>query len=156
MANARLKLRGPRPPAGGSFHEDFSHEEAFPVTRDRIFGLAFAVAFTVIAILPWGFGSRPRWWALGVAAGVTLVATLRPRLLAPLNRWWRRGAEGIHEIVSHLLMGATFYLVITPTALVLRVIGRDSLRRRFDPSADSYWIHREMQREGDSDMRRQF
>lgn len=156
MSTTYRKARGPRPAGGGSFHEDFSRGEGFPVTRDRIFGLAFAAVFTVAALLPLAFGSPPRWWALVVAAGFALVATLRPRLLAPVSRWWGRSANVIHGVVSHLLMGLIFYLVITPTALVLRAIGRDVLRRRFDPSTDSYWIHREGQPESDSDMRRQF
>ena len=39
-------------------------------------------------------------------------------------------------------MGLLFYLVVTPTGLVMRMLGKDLLRLRFDPQAKSYWIER--------------
>jgi hypothetical protein len=60
--------------------------------------------------------------------------------LAPLNRLWFRFGMILHAIVSPLVLGLIFYLVVTPTALLLRAIGKDPLRLRPDRAAASYWI----------------
>lgn len=41
--------------------------------------------------------------------------------------------------VSHLLLALVYYLVLTPIGLILKILGRDPLQRRADPSASSYW-----------------
>jgi hypothetical protein len=43
-------------------------------------------------------------------------------------------------VVSLILMGVFYFGLITPVALVFRLIGRDVLCRRFDPGAPTYWI----------------
>lgn len=46
-------------------------------------------------------------------------------------------------IISHVMLAAVYYLVLTPIALVFRVMGRDVLGRKLDPDAKSYWHVRE-------------
>ena len=48
----------------------------------------------------------------------------------------------LHKIVSPIALGILFFLVVTPTGLLMRLLGKDPLRLRFDRSADSYWIAR--------------
>ena len=55
-----------------------------------------------------------------------------------------------------LVMGLLFYATITPMALVMRLMGKDPLRRRFDPEAKSYWIERRPAGPEPQSMRRQF
>lgn len=110
---------------------------------DRSFGLVFAVFFTLVALFPLIRGAPPRWWALGVAAAFALVALTMPRLLHPLNRLWLAFGLLLHHIVSPIVMALMFYGAILPMALLLRVLGKDLLRLKRDPSAASYWIPRE-------------
>ncbi|WP_375488304.1 SxtJ family membrane protein [uncultured Mycobacterium sp.] len=52
-------------------------------------------------------------------------------------------SAAVHPIgwlVSHAILLAVFLLVVTPVALLLRVLGHDPLQRRFDPSTPSYWV----------------
>ena len=44
----------------------------------------------------------------------------------------------LHPIV----LGAIFYGMFTPVAAVMRIIGRDAMRRRFEPASRTYWIER--------------
>ena len=39
-------------------------------------------------------------------------------------------------------MGIIFFLVVTPTGILMRLTGRDPLNRRFERSASTYWITR--------------
>ena len=45
-------------------------------------------------------------------------------------------------VVSHLLIATVYYLCITPIGLLLRLRGRDVLKRRFPAGEESYWIER--------------
>ena len=49
-------------------------------------------------------------------------------------------------VVSTLLLGLIYYGLFTPVGLLFRVLGRDSMNRKFDPTADSYWIVRDERR----------
>ena len=49
-------------------------------------------------------------------------------------------AELLNRVVSPVVLGAIFFLVLTPVAFVMRVIGRDAMKRRFEPAAPTYWV----------------
>jgi hypothetical protein len=70
------------------------------------------------------------------------VALLWPAVLAPLNRIWTRFGLLLHRIVSPVVLGVMFFGVVTPMGLVMRALGKDPLRLRFDPAARTYWIER--------------
>ena len=46
-------------------------------------------------------------------------------------------------VVSHVLLGAVYYLLVTPIGLIMRAAGYDPMHRRFDPEAPNYWIERD-------------
>ena len=115
-----------------------------------------AVVFTVIGVWPLLSEGPPRWWALIAAALFCGLAFLRPALLAPLNRLWFKFGLLLNKITSPLIMGLLFYGVITPYAYILRWSGKDLLRLRFDPSADSYWIERKPPGPAPETIKRQF
>lgn len=71
---------------------------------------------------------------------LTLVA---PDYLAPLNRLWARFGALLHRIVSPVALAILFFIVVTPIALLMRILGKDPLRMRLDPNAKSYWIVRD-------------
>jgi hypothetical protein len=80
---------------------------------------------------------------LGAGAAMLLIAGLAPFLLHPLNRAWTMLGVLLAPIVNPVVMAALFYLVFTPVGLLLRLLGKDSLRLRADPQAASYWIERQ-------------
>lgn len=123
-------------------HEDFTAKTAVETSSDRSFGIVFAVVFALVGLYPLLGGEPPRWWAMAAAAGFAGIAVVAPRVLAPLNRVWTRVGVVLHAIVSPVVLGAMFYLVVTPIGLLWRVLGKDPLRLRFEPRAASYWIER--------------
>ena len=130
-----------KPPIG--LHENLSREQAVKMGSERSFGLVFTAVFLIIGCWPLIGAEAPRWWALGVAGLFLLLALLKPDLLAPLNRAWLRFGLLLHRIVSPLVLGLMFALVFVPIGLLLRLFGKDPLRLRLDPAAQSYWIERE-------------
>src|SRR5262245_50819356 len=123
-------------------HEDLAREQHVEGSSDRTFGLATAVVFLLIALAPLRHGHAPRWWALVVAAVIGLIALLKPVLLSRPNRLWMKLGILLGKVVSPIALGILFYGVLTPLAVVSRLIGRDPLHLKLDPGADSYWILR--------------
>jgi hypothetical protein len=123
-------------------HEDYTREEKLERPPDRQFGLVFTAVFAVIGAWPLLFGRPPRWWSLGIAAAFLVVALVVPGVLAPLNRVWLRFGLLLHTCISPIVLAVMFFATVTPMGLVLRALGKDPLRLRFDPEASSYWIER--------------
>ena len=121
-----------------SFHQEI---EAGP--SNRSFGFLFTLVFALIGLTPWWRGGPVRLWAIAVAAVVGLVAIAAPRALAPLNRVWLRLGLAMHRVVNPVIMGALFFLVVTPFGLVRQVMGKGLTPRLLkDPRASTYWIDR--------------
>jgi hypothetical protein len=123
-------------------HESYERREEIKGSSNRSFGIVFAFVFAVIGLLPLVFGGSVRVWALTVGGLFLLVALAVPAMLAPLNRAWLRFGLLLHRIVSPLVLGIMFFLVITPMGLLMRALGKDLLRLRFDKQSSSYWIDR--------------
>ena len=123
---------------------------------NRSFGLVFGGFFVLVALLPAIHGAPVRLWALGVAAAFVAAAFLAPRLLQPLNRAWFALGLLLHHVVNPIIMAVMFYGAILPMALLLRALGKDLLRLKRDPKADSYWIVREPPGPAPGSMSKQF
>ena len=137
-------------------HEDLSRGYTAKQGSPRGFGIVFAVVFAIIGLWPLMDGEGVRVWALAAAAAFLVLALMRPSLLAPLNRLWLGLGAILHRIVNPLVMGLMFFAVITPTALILKLIGKDLLCRRFSPGTQSYWIPRQPPGPEPQSMRNQF
>ena len=123
---------------------------------DKSFGLVFAAAFALVACWPLLHLNPPRWWALGVAAAFALVAMVRPDFLHPLNRVWLALGRLLHRVVSPLVMGAIFFLCVTPIAWIMRLRGKDVLSLAHRRDLSSYWIARAPSGREAETMKRQF
>jgi hypothetical protein len=123
-------------------HEALNREEKVQGSSNRSFGVVFAVVFAIIALLPLLHGGGVRLWSLGMAALFVILALAIPQVLAPLNRLWLKLGLLLHKIVNPVVLGIMFYLVITPTGLLMRLFGKDPLRLKRDPAAATYWIER--------------
>jgi len=79
---------------------------------------------------------------LGAAAVITaLITFFKPKLLSPFNKAWMLLGNLLGRVISPLVLGVIFFLIITPTALIGRLLGRDELRLKRKTQA-SYWIDR--------------
>ena len=128
--------------SGTMAHEDLAREQHVEGSSDRAFGLVIAGVFLVIALGPLRRGHPPRWSALTVSGVFALVALLKPILLSRVNRFWTQLGTLLGKVVSPLALGILFYGVLTPVAVAIRLAGKDPLRLKLNPEADSYWIER--------------
>jgi hypothetical protein len=107
----------------------------------RDFGLLVGGIFGVIGFWPllWRQQS-PRLWALTLLVVLAVPALVAPRILAPAYRAWMKLAEVLAWINTRIILGVVFYGVVTPIGLVMRLLGRDPMRRRFDRTGESYRV----------------
>ena len=110
---------------------------------NRNFGFLFAGVFALLAAYGGYHGANVTtvygWLIAGVIIG--LVAIIAPGLLTPFNRAWMKLGELMGKVVSPLVLGVIFFVLITPVALVTRLFGRDELHLK-KTNASSYWIDR--------------
>ncbi len=118
--------------------------------------MVFAVVFAIVALWPLADAGAVAFWAVAVAMVLLAIAVVRPSVLAPLNRVWTAFGSVLHRITNPLIMGLVFYGAVAPTALIMRALGKDPLRRRFDRDAKSYWNAREPPGPEPDSMKRQF
>ncbi|NQV83525.1 MAG: hypothetical protein HQ494_06860 [Rhodospirillales bacterium] len=106
---------------------------------DRTFGLAFAAIFSIFATVGWlAFGVIVGWLLIG--SGLFLaIALIAPGALLPFNRLWSILAGRIHRVVNFTLLASFFYLLILPFGLIMRLFGRDPLKRTPVPKTATYW-----------------
>ena len=139
-----------------SFHEDLTRGHEVKAGSERALGIVFAVVFTVIGLWPLLSHGAIRPWALIVAGIFMALSLLAPKLLKPLNWLWFRFGLLLHKIVNPIIMALLFFTTVTPIALIMKLVGKDPLNRRFDSSADSYWIERQPPGPDPDTMRNQF
>ena len=108
-------------------------------------GAAFVVLWAVFAfVLPYLLGkggSLPILWQIGAVLAV--VGGLAPPVVKPLFYAWMTMALALGFVMTRVLLTIFFFLVLTPVALVFRLIGRDALHRKLDRDAASYWIRKQ-------------
>jgi hypothetical protein len=126
------------------------------IGSERSFGFVFAAVFLVIATLPLVHGGPLRWWALAVTAAFALAAVAAPSLLKPLNRLWFKFGLALHHVINPIIMGAIFFLAVTPMGLVMRAFGKDPLRLKRDRRSATYWIARDRPAPAPRSMSKQF
>jgi|SRR5271166_5219961 len=113
-----------------------------PESSDRSFCLMFAAVFLFVGCWPLLHWNIPHWWAFGVAAAFALLAIVRPELLHPLNGAWLALGRLSHRVASPLVIGVIFFLCVTPTGWILRLLGKDVLSLKCRRDLPSYWIAR--------------
>jgi hypothetical protein len=80
-------------------------------------------------------------WTLAVA--VPVVGSLVPGAMRIVYLGMTYAAFPVGFVLSHVILAAVYYLVLTPTGLLMRLFGYDPMHRRFDPHAPTYWVPRD-------------
>lgn len=127
--------------SAGSF-ENFNRKEKTKISSNRSFGLVFSGVFFTLAFFAWkkGSGYLTTWIVFGVV--MLIMALALPTYLAPLNKSWNRLGLLLHYIVTPIVMFLMFFVVFMPLGFVLRLFGKLSLKKKFDPQIQTYWITR--------------
>jgi hypothetical protein len=139
-----------------SIHERFSRDETVALSSDRSFGTVMTAAFAVISILGWWRGGHSWRWIGGIAVLFLMATLLYPVALNPLNRLWFKISLLLNKVMNPIVMALVFFGAVAPSGLVMRLLGRDQLRLKRQPNANSYWIERRPPGPAPESMKDQF
>ncbi len=123
------------------------------ISSNRSFGFLFFVVFFVISLWPLRSQGDLRLWAFILSLVFLVLGVLNSRFLTPLNKLWFKFGILLSSIISPIVMGAVFFIVVTPTGIIMRFLGKDLLRINKNKPVSTYWINRDKQK---NSMKKQF
>ena len=119
---------------------------------NRSFGIVFFIVFLIIAFYPIINGETARIWSIIVSLIFLFLGLINSKFLTPLNKAWFKFGLFIGKIISPLIMGIIFFLVVTPIGILMRILNKDLINLKFNNNK-SYWIEKT---EPKSKMKNQF
>ena len=111
------------------------------ISSNKSFGIVFSIVFLLIAIYPLINSEELRIWSLIIAIIFLVLGLINSKALSPLNKFWFKFGLLLGRIISPVIMGIIFFLVVTPIAFTMRIIGKDLLNLKFNKDK-SYWIEK--------------
>tara|TARA_B110000444_G_scaffold89481_1_gene84658 strand:- start:821 stop:1210 length:390 start_codon:yes stop_codon:yes gene_type:complete len=111
------------------------------VSSNRSFGIVFFIFFFIISIFPLFKDEDIRIWAAIVAIIFLILGLLNSSALSPLNKIWFKFGILLGNFISPIFMGLIFFIVVTPTGLIMRALGKNLLNLK-NNNKKSYWIEK--------------
>ena len=108
-------------------------------TTNKNFGIVFFVFFLILSIYPFLNNKIINFWFLSISFIFLILGLLNSNLLSPLNRTWFKFGIYLGKFVSPIVMGAVFFLVVTPISLIMKIFNKDILSLKKN-TKETYWI----------------
>tara|TARA_B100001057_G_scaffold473772_1_gene538638 strand:+ start:1396 stop:1779 length:384 start_codon:yes stop_codon:yes gene_type:complete len=126
--------------------------EDIKISSNRSFGIVFFVVFLLIAFYPLVNGSSIHIWSLIISLIFLTLGIINSSILSPLNKIWFKFGLLLGKIISPLVMGIIFFIVVTPIGILMKILKKDLLNLKYNNNK-SYWIEKN---EPKSKMKNQF
>ncbi len=111
------------------------------IGSNRSFGIVFFIVFLLISTYPLINNENIRIWSLVISLIFLVLGIINANILSPLNKLWFKFGIFLGKIISPIIMGIIFFLVVTPIGLIMRLIGKDVLNLKYSNNK-SYWIEK--------------
>ena len=111
------------------------------ISSNRSFGVIFFIFFLILSIYPIFNGLKINIYFLLIGLIFLVLGLLNSKLLYPLNFLWNKLGIYLGMLVSPLVMGILYFLIVFPTKLVLSILGKDILNLKVT-NENSYWNYR--------------
>ena len=130
-----------------------SKNEKIKKSTNKSFGLVFFTVFLIIGLWPLLNESTPRIWAIIISIVFLILGLINSKILTPLNSIWFKFGELLGLVISPFVMAVIFFLVVTPTGIIMKLFKKDLLNKKFNKSIKSYWLKKKKE---ESTMKQQF
>ena len=127
-------------------------KQEIKISSNRSFGIVFSIFFSLVGIYLLLNNSSVYYWSFLISLIFLILGLLNSKILGPLNQIWFKFGILLGKVVSPIVMGIIFFLVITPIAILLKIFGKDVLKLKLNNN-ETYWIEKN---EPKSDMKKQF
>ena len=118
------------------------NNDKLQMSSNKSFGIVFFVFFLIISLFPLLKDGNIRIWAMVLAIIFLILGLLNSTILNPLNKIWIKFGILLGTIISPIVMGIVFFVVVTPTSLIMRILGKNLLGLKKDNTKRSYWLER--------------
>ena len=111
------------------------------IGTNKSFGIVFFLFFFIISIFPLFKDGNIRIWSLIIAIIFLFLGLMNSKILMPLNIIWFKFGILLGSFVSPIVMGLVFFVIVTPTSLIMRLLGKNllNLKKR---DKKTHWIER--------------
>ena len=109
------------------------------ISSNRSFGIVFFIVFLLISLYPLLKGNDLRIWSLVISFVFLVLGLINSKILTPLNRLWFKFGLLLGKIISPLVMGIIFFVVVTPIGIIMRLLKKDLLNLKYNKK-QTYWI----------------
>ena len=110
-------------------------------SSNKSFGIVFFIVFFIISLYPLLNNENIRIWSLIISVIFLILGIMNSNLLSPLNKIWFKFGMLLGNIVSPLVMSLIFFLIVTPTGLLMRIFKKDLLNLKYN-NKKTYWIEK--------------
>ena len=111
------------------------------ISSNRSFGIVFFIVFLVIALYPLSYSGEIRVWSAIISIIFLVLGLFNSKILTPLNKLWFKFGIFLGKIISPIIMGIIFFLVVSPIGLLMRLLGKDLINLKYNNNK-SYWIEK--------------
>ena len=122
------------------------------IGSNKGFGIVFSIVFLVIAFWPMLNGNEINYWSLAISIVFLILGLINSKILTPLNKIWFKFGILLGNVVGPIVMGIIFFLIVTPTSIIMKLLGKDLLNLKKNNN-NSYWIEKNNQK---SKMKNQY
>tara|TARA_B100000787_G_scaffold168090_1_gene156172 strand:- start:1533 stop:1916 length:384 start_codon:yes stop_codon:yes gene_type:complete len=111
------------------------------ISSNKSFGLVFFIVFLIVALYPLLDGESVRVWSVILSIIFLILGLLNSSILSPLNKIWFKFGILLGNVISPIVMGLVFFIVVTPTAVLMRIFKKDLLSLKKNNNK-TYWVDR--------------
>ena len=127
-------------------------QQKIKLPSNKNFGIVFSIVFLIIAVWPLLSQNDIRIWSLIISGIFLVLGLINSKLLLPLNKIWFKFGLILGNFIAPIVMGIVYFMVVTPTGLIMRVLGKDLLNLKKN-NKDTYWIEKD---NSNNDLKNQF
>ena len=109
------------------------------IGSNRSFGIVFFLVFLIIGFYPFLKGNEPYFWSIIISVIFLILGLFNSIYLTPFNKLWFKFGILLGQIISPIVMGIVFFIVVTPIALVMKILNKDILNLNKN-NKKTYWI----------------
>jgi len=135
--------------------EEFQHIKESQKDLSK-FGLTVGGVLLAIGLVLFYFEKPAAIYFAVIGGFLILFGALFPKVLKPLNKIWMSLAIILGFIMSRVILTILFYLILTPIAILAKLVGKKFMVLKFDKSANTYWEKRTNISKKQIDYDRQF
>ena len=111
------------------------------IGSNKSFGIVFFIVFLLISLYPLTNHENIRIWSLIISLIFLILGLLNSKILNPFNKLWFKFGMILGRIISPIIMSIIFFLVVTPIALIMKLLKKDILNLKFNKT-NTYWIEK--------------